>query len=98
MHRVAEDLSVSPFVIHHLWNHYNETGKFTRWIGQGHHCIKTRHGDRYLVISALGHRTVSARQLQQNLRRATGAMVSDQTVRNRLQGSYDPDVLFKCPA
>jgi Transposase. len=35
----------------------------------------------------------TARELQQDLRRVTGVIVSDQTVRNRLR----EDVLFECP-
>ncbi|GFU28370.1 transposable element Tcb2 transposase [Trichonephila clavipes] len=41
--------------------------------------------DRYLVLTARGHRNMNA-TLQQHLRSATGSRVSTQTVRNRLHG------------
>ena len=62
--RVAEDLNVSPSVIHRLWNRYNETGQFTRQVGQGRRRISMSIDDRYLAISALRRRTVTARELQ----------------------------------
>ncbi|KAJ4443418.1 hypothetical protein ANN_05086 [Periplaneta americana] len=94
-HHVAEDLNVSSSVIYQLWNRY-ESDQFTRHVGQGHRRITTQNDDRNLVISVLHHRTSTARQLQQNLRRATRVTVSGQTVRNGYEkGIYDPDDLFK---
>ena len=40
--RVAVDLNVSLSVILRLWNHYNETGQFTRRVGQGHGHMTTQ--------------------------------------------------------
>ncbi|KAJ4434949.1 hypothetical protein ANN_23521 [Periplaneta americana] len=67
-----------------LWNRYSETGQFSSRVGQGRRRITTQNEDS-LVISALRRRTVSARKLQQDLRRATGVPVSDQIVRNWLR-------------
>jgi Transposase. len=83
--RVAVILNVFPSVIHHLWNHYNETGQFTRRVGQGSGCMTTPQDDQYLTICALQRYSATARELQQDLRKVTGVTVSDQTVRNRLK-------------
>jgi hypothetical protein len=47
---VAVYLNVSPSVIHHLWNYYNETSQFTRRVGQGCGCMTTPQDDQYLTI------------------------------------------------
>jgi Transposase. len=83
--RVAVDLNVTPSVVHCLWNHYDETGQFTRRVGQGHACMTTLQDDHYVTIYVLRRRSATARKLQQDLRMVTGVMVSDQTVRNWLK-------------
>jgi hypothetical protein len=66
------DLNVSPSVIHRLWNHYDETGQFTRRVGQGHGRMTTPQDDRYLTIGALRrHLAATAGELQQEARRVT---------------------------
>jgi Transposase and inactivated derivatives len=82
---VAVDLNVSSLVIHHLWNRYDETGQFTKRVGQGRGRMTNPQDDRYLSICALRRRSATARELQQDLRRITGVEMSDQTVRNRLR-------------
>jgi Transposase and inactivated derivatives len=84
-HRVAVYLNVSPSIIHHLWNRYDETGHFTRRVVQGRGPMTTPQDDRYLTICALRRRSATVRELQQYLRRITVVTVSDQTVRNRLR-------------
>jgi Transposase. len=79
------DRNVSPLVIHRLWHRYDETGQFTRRVGQGRERMTSLQDDRYLTIRALRRRSATARELQQDLRRVTGVTVSDQTVRNRLR-------------
>ena len=83
---VAVDLNVSPSVIHHAWNHYNESGQFTRRVERGRGLMTTPQDDRYLTVCALQCCSATARKLQQDLGRVTGVTVSDQTVRNRLRG------------
>jgi hypothetical protein len=46
---VAVDINVSTSVINSLWNRYDETGQFTRRVGQGHGC-KTIPQDDHLCI------------------------------------------------
>ena len=57
---VALDLNISPSVIHRLWNHYDETGQFTRRIGQGRGRMTTAQDDRYLTTCALQSRSTTA--------------------------------------
>jgi Transposase. len=83
--RVAVDLNVSPSVIHCLWNHYDETGQFTRRVGQGRGHMTSPQDDQYLTIRMLWHHSGTAREQQQDLKRVNGVTVSDQTVRNRLR-------------
>ena len=83
--RITADLNVSPSVIHRLWNHYDETGQFTRKVGQGRGRMTTPQDDHYLTICVLQHHSPTTRELQQDIRRVTGVMVSDRTVRNRLR-------------
>ncbi|GFY25444.1 transposable element Tcb2 transposase [Trichonephila clavipes] len=54
--------------------------------GQGRRWATMHNEDRYLVLTARGHRNMKATLLQQHLRSATGTTVSTQTVRNLLYG------------
>ena len=51
---------------------------------RGRRRLTTPRQDRYLRVRVGRHRRSTARDLQEDLRRATGVHVSDQTVRNRL--------------
>jgi hypothetical protein len=53
--------------------------------GQGRNRKTTQNQDRFLVLSSLRKRTATARDLLDDLRRAHGIEISDQTVRNRLK-------------
>ncbi|GFV48281.1 transposable element Tcb2 transposase [Trichonephila clavipes] len=53
---------------------------------QGRRWATTPNEDRYLGLTARGHRNINATLLQQHLRSAIGTTVSTQTVRNRLHG------------
>ena len=66
---VAVDLNVSLSIIHRLWNRYDETGQFTRSVGQGCGRMTTPQDDWYLTICALWCHSPTARELQQDLRR-----------------------------
>ena len=61
--RVAVDLNGSPSVIHCLWNRYDETGQFTRRVGQGRGCMTTLWDDRYLTTCALRRHSATTREL-----------------------------------
>lgn len=84
---VSRILDVSPSVIHRLWRRYRETRGYKRRPGQGRKKKTTEVEDRFLVLSALRRRTSTARDLQNDLRTATGAVISDQTIRNRLRNA-----------
>jgi transposase len=82
---VSRDLRVSPSVIQRLWNRFRETGQYVRRTGQGRNRKTTQNQDRFLVLSSLPKRTATARDLLNDLRRAHGIEISDQTVRSRLK-------------
>jgi transposase len=82
---VSRDLRVSPSVIQRLWNRFRETAQYVRRAGQGRNRKTTQNQDRFLVLSSLRKRTATARDLLNDLRRAHGIEISDQTVRNRLK-------------
>jgi transposase len=82
---VSRDLRVSLSVIQRLWNRFRETGQYVRRAGQGRNRKTTQNQDRFLVLSSLRKRTATARDLLNDLRRAHGIEIYDQTVRNRLK-------------
>jgi transposase len=82
---VAEQLGVRQSVIWRLWRRFQNTGSVTRLPGQGRHRATTLLDDRFLRLQALRKRTNTARTLQNDLLRARGVQISDQTVRNRLR-------------
>ena len=81
---VAEHFDVSRSVVARLWRHYQETGEFTRRVGQGQHRMMSQREDQYLRNLALRNRQYMARRLQINFQHAIGQRISDQTIRNRL--------------
>lgn len=81
----ARVVGVSHSVILRLWHRYQETGSLRRRAGQGRKRKTTLRQDRFIVNIALRRRTSTARDLKNDLRRATGVLVSDQTARNRLR-------------
>lgn len=83
--QVAEELDVSPSVIHRVVKRYEDTGQYTRRPGQGRKRKTNRNEDRFMVLSALRRRTSTARDLQNDLRTAHNTDISGQTVRNRLR-------------
>jgi hypothetical protein len=60
----AVDLNVPQSFIHRLWSRYDETGQFTRRVGQSHGRMTIPQDDRYLTTYALRRRSVTARELQ----------------------------------
>jgi transposase len=80
---VSRDLRVSPSVIQRLWNRFRETGQYVRRAARNRKT--TQNQDRFFVLSSLRKRTATARDLLNDLRRAHGIEISDQTVRNRLK-------------
>ncbi|GFX44565.1 transposable element Tcb2 transposase [Trichonephila clavipes] len=83
---VAQAIGVSQSVISRIWNRFLETGSAGRRPRQCRRRATTPNEDRYLVLTARGHRNMNASLLQQHLRSATGTTVSTQAVQNWLHG------------
>ena len=81
---VAESMSVSQSVVSRAWNRYQTHGSASHRHGRGRVWSTTQQDDRSLLISARRHRFVTATTLQNDLRNATGANISMQTISNRL--------------
>jgi transposase len=82
---VAQQLGVVQGTVWKLWKRYRETGTITRRAGTGRQRKTTAGDERFLRLQALRNRTHTARDLQEDLLRARGTRISDQTVRNRLR-------------
>ncbi|GFT92519.1 transposable element Tcb2 transposase [Trichonephila clavipes] len=74
---IAQAIGVSQSVISRIWNRLLETGSAGRRPGQGRRRATTPNEDRYLVLTARGHRNMNANLLQQHLRSATGTTISE---------------------
>lgn len=81
---IAAYFNTSQSVISRLICRHRETGTTSRRPGSGSSRVTTPREDRHLVIQARRQPFDTARQLQQDLHNATGVLISDQTVRNRL--------------
>ncbi|GFX44581.1 transposable element Tcb2 transposase [Trichonephila clavipes] len=77
---VAQAIGVSQSVISRICNRFLETGSAGRRPRQCRRRATTPNEDRYLVLTARGHRNMNASLLQQHLRSATGTTVSTQAV------------------
>ena len=82
---VGRRLAVSHSVIQTLRDRHAETGSVAERRRPGRPRSTTRQQDRFLVVSALRQRTVTANTLSRQLRTAGNVVISDQTVRNRLR-------------
>jgi hypothetical protein len=60
-------------------------GRLANMLEELHNRKTTQNQDRFFVLSSLRKRTATARDLLNDLRRAHGIEISDQTVRNRLK-------------
>ena len=92
---VSRTLRVSQSVISRAWTRYQMTGSVQHRHGGGRPRSTTPAQDRFLVVSASRNRHSNARKLQDELQRASGVHVSDQTVRNRL---HDAGMRARRPA
>lgn len=80
---VAERMSVSQSVISRLWRRFRETGSpAEQHPGRGR--CTTAGQDRFLMLNARRHPTITAPELVTELQRAHNIIVGRDTVRNRL--------------
>ena len=82
---VAQHLNVSQGIIGRLWQRFRTTNAVQNRPRSGRPRSTTAREDRFLMITALQQRFVTARHLRDQLRAARGTNVSDQTIRNRLR-------------
>ncbi|XP_077869778.1 uncharacterized protein LOC144362065 [Saccoglossus kowalevskii] len=90
LREAARRLNVSSSVIHKLSQRFRETHTVHGRPRTDRPCVTTPAEDRYLLISALRNRIVTAYSLRRTLRAATHTIVSDHTVRNRLAINFRP--------
>ncbi|GFV36346.1 transposable element Tcb2 transposase [Trichonephila clavipes] len=83
---VAQPIGVSQSLISRIRNRFLETGSAGRRPGSVRRRATTPDEDRYLVLTAQGHRNMNSTLLLQHLHSAIGTTVLTQTVRNRLHG------------
>lgn len=81
---VSRRLNMSLSVVQRLYERFQATGSTEERPRTGRRRCTTIRDDRYLRLSALRDRTVTATRLQHQLRVATDVNVSRQTLRNRL--------------
>lgn len=82
---MATELNVGKSVVGRVWKRFNETGIYTRRPGQGRKRKTPATESQYGVTCAIRRRSATARDQKNYLRAATGARVSDQTIRTRLR-------------
>ncbi|GFW54409.1 HTH_Tnp_Tc3_2 domain-containing protein [Trichonephila clavipes] len=62
--QIAQAIGVSQSVFSRIWNVFLETESADRRPGQGRRRAATPHEDRFLVLTARGHRNMNATLLQ----------------------------------
>lgn len=84
---VARQLSMTRAAVRRVCQRYEETGLFHRRPGTGRKRFTTALDDRFIVLSSLRNRRLNAVQVQQQLREIRGVVISQWTVRRRLEES-----------
>lgn len=85
LREIGRRLQVSHSVIHRLQERFHATGTTIERSRSGRPRATTRQEDRYVGLSALRERSVTAETLRGQLRMATHTNVSSQTIRRRLR-------------
>ena len=81
---IADLIGTSQSVISRVLSRFRDTDLVTRRPGSGSNRKSTPRQDRHIIIQARRTPFATARHIQQDLQNATGLLVSDQTIRNRL--------------
>lgn len=82
---VARQLDMTRSAVRRVCQRYDETDSFHRRPGTGRRRSTTVRDDRFIVSTMLRNRRMNAVQVQQQLREVRGVVVSQWTVRRRLQ-------------
>lgn len=97
--RIGRRFNVYHTTVSRVIERFRDTGSHGRRPGQGRNRITTPIEDRFLRLSALRQRFVTARTLQTQLRDATGLQVCGETVRQRLrEHNLRPRIAARGPA
>lgn len=95
---VAFRLGVNQSTISRLQRRLRETGNVGRRRGQGRKRASSAVDDRFLQLSSLRNRTLTAPELQNNLETTRGIRISERTVRRRLaEGNLHARRPAMCP-
>lgn len=84
---VAAQLHLSQSAVSRIHRRFQETGAFNRRPKLNHPRSTTERDDRFIVLSSLRNRHLTAVDVQQHLTRVRGVAVSARTVRRRLRAS-----------
>ncbi|PSN29688.1 hypothetical protein C0J52_28472 [Blattella germanica] len=91
---IANLIGTSQSGISRVLSRFRDTGLVTRRHGSASNRNTTPRQDIHIIIQARRTPFATARHIQQDLQNATGLLVSDQTLKNRLWGegltSYRP--------
>lgn len=82
---VALFLNVPRTTLRHALTRYRETGLYSRRPGSGRNRCTTARDDRFIVLTALRDRFLTAVESRRRLQAARGVVVSERTVRRRMQ-------------
>lgn len=97
--RIGQRFGVSHTSVSRILQRYRETGEHSRRPGQGRNRATNAIQDRFLRLSALRQRFVTASCLQSQLLEVEGVRVSTETVRQRLrEANLRPRIPARGPA
>lgn len=82
---VARRLNLSRSAVRRVYTRYLETGEYRRRPGSGRGRVTNTTDDRFIALTSLRNRHLSAVDVQGRLRETRGVAVSENTVRRRLR-------------
>jgi transposase len=81
---VARRLEINQSTVSRIAQRYQETGELKRRSGQGRKRVTSQADDRFVLLTSLRNRHLTAPQLQNELHNARNVEVSERTIRRRL--------------